>query len=695
MKLTLTEFKVTNFRNIDDSNWIPFEQVTALVGRNESGKTAILQALYKFNPADKQPYNPQREFPRDRFAKEFRGTGSEFPVCAVRFTLQEGFREELDEILQGNEPPKVVTCTRYYDNSLSMTFDSPIADDTIFAAELTGELYGFEKAIRRIKTTTPEMNIHVQEIRTKTLNWATGLKDKLSKLKSLRSDDGAKLLAQTRLDLNGLSKPENVDAIESLIKKVEQLIARSKVEPVSVSLKKAVEEALPVFIYFENYGILDSAVYLPRLLDETARNPLSPNVRTVNAMFKHVGLTAKEISQLGTEKSFSARQQGQPVTDQIIAEDQKNKELREIKLNSASISITKQFNEWYGQRRHLIRYQADGDYFRIWVSDDKRPEMEIELESRSKGFQWFFSFYLVFLVESLEGHKDAILLLDEPGLNLHPTPQQELLGFFDRLSIDNPLMYTTHSPFLIDGDHIHRVRPVKEDKTGHSQITVGTWPEDRETIFPLQAAAGYAMVKGLFQHKKNILVEGLSDYLYLHSLNLHCHALKRVGLPDDVYITPCGGTKNVGYIASLFLGQEVRPVVLLDSDDAGRDRYKALLKELYAGHEKSLLLLSDILGLEECETEDLIGEDALLPELKKLLGQNISLNKDDRKNGGVIDHIKVSAKRNNIELPDGWKGELARLIAVSWSTRPPEEMPVDIIDRAEKLFISLNAKFVD
>ena len=190
-------------------------------------------------------------------------------------------------------------------------------------------------------------------------------------------------------------------------------------------------------------------------------------------------------------------------------------------------------------------------------------------------------------------------------------------------------------------------------------------------------------------------MEGLSDYLYLHSLNLHCHALKRVGLPDDVYITPCGGTKNVGYIASLFLGQEVRPVVLLDSDDAGRDRYKALLKELYAGHEKSLLLLSDILGLEECETEDLIGEDALLPELKKLLGQNISLNKDDRKNGGVIDHIKVSAKRNNIELPDGWKGELARLIAVSWSTRPPEEMPVDIIDRAEKLFISLNAKFVD
>jgi predicted ATP-dependent endonuclease of OLD family len=63
-------------------------------------------------------------------------------------------------------------------------------------------------------------------------------------------------------------------------------------------------------------------------------------------------------------------------------------------------------------------------FFRIWVADDRRPGIEIELESRSQGFQWFFSFYLVFLVESEEIHKEAVLLLDEPGLHLHPTAQQ-------------------------------------------------------------------------------------------------------------------------------------------------------------------------------------------------------------------------------------------------------------------------------
>src|SRR5207249_10954738 len=97
--------------------------------------------------------------------------------------------------------------------------------------------------------------------------------------------------------------------------------------------------------------------------------------------------------------------------------------------------------------------------------------------------------------------------------------------------LKNQLVYTTHSPFLIDGEHLHRVRPVTEDKTGHSSINAETWPADRETIFPLQAAAGYAMVRGLFQHKNNVLVEGMSDYYYFHALSNQCRATNRKSLP--------------------------------------------------------------------------------------------------------------------------------------------------------------------
>ena len=511
----------------------------------------------------------------------------------------------------------------------------------------------------------------------------------------MRTKKGVRLLAAVRREANALSQPATADLVEVLHGKIDELRVRAKTVPLRPQLDEAIEGALPVFIYFENYGILDSAVYLPRFLEDLQRSPNEARIRTVNAMFKHVGLDAADIAELGREEAAEARQAGKNVTPTIIKRDQNRKELRAVKASSASLDITRRFSEWFHQRRHNIRYDVDGDYFRIWVSDDKRPGVEIELESRSKGFQWFFSFYLVFLVESDEGHKVAILLLDEPGLHLHPTAQQGLMSFFERLSEDNPLIYTTHSPFLIDGKRLHRIRPVTEDDTGHSQISVDNWPKDRETIFPLQAAAGYAMVRGLFRHKKNVLVEGMSDYLYLHSLNLHCRALGREGLPEDIYITPCGGTKLVGHIAALFLGQEVRPVVLLDGDDAGRIRRDALMKELYTGHEKAVLMLGDVLGKENCETEDIIGEATILPVLKEVVGNEVSLNQDDRSKGSLVDQIKSAAIRHGVKLPDGWKPEVARQIVVAWSTTDPKDMPGEILGRAEALFRELTSRFED
>ena len=692
MKLTTKQFQVLNYRNIDDSGWIPLERVTAFVGRNESGKTALLKALHKFNPAIKEPYIAQREFPRDRFTAEYRD-GGDWPVCRVEFELSDEFRKELGERLSGTEIPKKTILTRFYDDTLKIEYDTDVSDDPIDPAELTTALDVFAKGARRIASPAEDQEQATQALRTDMANWADGKKDAITMLQDLRIDNGPALLQQVREESNTHAQLASADLVETLHEKVDALIARAKTVPIPQQLDEAIKGELPVFIYFENYGILDSAVYLPRFLEDLAAQPEEPRIRTINAMFKHVQLSPAEISKLGEEEAYQSRVGGQPITEEMIQRDQGRKELRSVKLNSASLDISNKFSKWFGQRRHKIRYQADGNYFRIWVSDDRRPDVDIELESRSKGFQWFFSFYLVFLVESDEGHKDAVLLLDEPGMHLHPTAQQELMSFFDMLAKHNPLIYTTHSPFLVDGKRIHRIRPVTEDETGHSRISVDGWPRDRETIFPLQAAAGYAMVRGLFQHKKNVLVEGMSDYLYLHGLNLHCHALKRQGLPEDIYITPCGGTKLVGHIASLFLGQEVRPVVLLDGDDAGRARRDALMKELYAGSENAVLMLGDVLGQEECETEDIIGEVTILPALTEVIGKMITLNQNDRGKGSLVDQIKNAAARHDIELPDGWKVEVARRIVVAWSTTAPKDMPEEILDRAEALFKELLERF--
>lgn len=691
--LRAIKFRVLNFRNIDDSGWIPLEKVTALVGRNESGKTSLLKALHKFNPGTPEPYNAQREFPRDRYTREFKAA-KDWPVCSVAFETDDALKKEIQTILGDGSPPDKAICTRYYDGHLIIEFEPAVITKDVDPASIIAELKSFASAARRLEAPTQEQEEATQTMRTELATWASEWQEKLKTHNDLRNQEGINALSSLRKDTDKHANPQTADIVEKLQAVIDPTLLEARKAPYAEQVAEIIKKRLPVFIYFDNYGILDSAIYLPRFLVDLKNESNNPRIRTINAMFKHVNLTAQEIFELGKEQAQQMRQNQQEPTTEVIAEDQRRKEARAIKLNSASLDITERFSKWYGQRRHSIDYQADGDYFRIWIADDRRPGTKIELESRSKGFQWFFSFYLIFLVESEEGHKDAILLLDEPGLHLHPTAQQELIALFENLSEKNQLFYTTHSPFLIDGEHLHRVRPVTEDDSGRSSINTDGWPKDRETIFPLQAAAGYAMVRGLFQHKKNVLVEGMSDYYYLHALSQQCQRTGRPSLPDDIYITPCGGTKMVGYMASLFLGQEVRPLVLLDGDDAGRVRRDALMKELYTAHGSSILMLDEALGRngEKVEIEDIMGENILLPAISDLIGREVKLNDDNRKMGSLPAQVKVAAKQQSIEMPEGWKATVAVNLVSEWAEKRTV-LPDSILEKAAFLFDSIRNRF--
>src|SRR3989304_1147098 len=114
--LTALKFRDENSPNVDDSGWVPLERVTALVGRNESGKTATLKALHKFNPADRDPFIAQFEFPRCRYVRDFKGNPKKpWPVVSVTFQIGTALRARLAILLErGHPPPDAVTITRYY-----------------------------------------------------------------------------------------------------------------------------------------------------------------------------------------------------------------------------------------------------------------------------------------------------------------------------------------------------------------------------------------------------------------------------------------------------------------------------------------------------------------------------------------------------------------------------------------------------
>jgi energy-coupling factor transporter ATP-binding protein EcfA2 len=167
------KFRIQNYRNIDDSGWIELEQVTALVGRNESGKTALLKALHKFNPAVPQAYSAQKEFPRDRFTSDFTD-GGDWPVCSVEFSIADlALSKRLQAIVGSESPPTNVTFTRYYDGALTWATAAPLPAETLNYSEVGKVVEACRSAAIKLAPPTPEQEGTYAPIRTDLLQWTT------------------------------------------------------------------------------------------------------------------------------------------------------------------------------------------------------------------------------------------------------------------------------------------------------------------------------------------------------------------------------------------------------------------------------------------------------------------------------------------------------------------------------------------
>jgi predicted ATP-dependent endonuclease of OLD family len=222
----------------------------------------------------------------------------------------------------------------------------------------------------------------------------------------------------------------------------------------------------------------------------------------------------------------------------------------------------------------------------------------------------------------------AILLLDEPGLYLHAKSQEHLLKHL-REDYKNQIIYTTHSPFMVPPDAIDIVRTVNiDEKKG---TTVSRTPSgDSRTLFPLQAALGYQLSQTLFVGHSNLVVEGVTDFWILSSVNSHFLASGQPGLPEE--LTPAGGAGKVSYLAVLLASEELNVLVLLDDDRAGRDTQKDLVTNKLL-RDTAILFVTEGFNPKPTETdvEDLIEPavyDQLVADTYKteLKGKKLTLN---------------------------------------------------------------------
>jgi len=607
----LIRFRVKDFRSVVDSDWIEVERVTALIGVNESGKTNLLLPLWKLNPAREGEIRPTSDYPKAYFGA-VRENPDRYDFILAEFEVLPELVAQLAS-MTGIEPKNLdrVQVGRDYDSNTLVRFPKHVVLKEAESQDVLEHIANVRNDIAGTTSLQKETSLHSTFVATlDQVSREVGLKEKID------ANDVERMVATLTAILPGSAAPTStiVPKMKLLIEElqaVEQGLKRPPPEEVE-GVHKLVWDNVPRFVYYSNYGNLDSEIYLPHVVENLKRTDLgakeAAKARTLRVLFKFVRLEPEEILELGRDFQDQNRK---PTETEISAIAEKKRE-RTILQNSAGTELTKRFREGWKQGDYTFDFQADGDHFRIWVSDARRPE-KIELEDRSSGLQWFLSFYLIFLVESAADHRDAILLLDEPGLSLHPLAQRDLSIFFENLADTNQLIYTTHSPFLVDADMLDRVRKVYVAQDGSTKAS----PDLRRgSEDPRKAGATYAIYSALNMNVAEsilygcqpIIVEGPSDQHYLTTMKTLLIAKGEIAPKREIVFPPCHGANNAKVIASILSSTDGKlPAVLLDSDDAGNKMARDLQNGLYKAEKGRVFLTDKYAAFAGSEIEDLFS----------------------------------------------------------------------------------------
>lgn len=700
--MTLKKFRVTNFRSVMDSGWIDCDDITTLVGINEAGKSNVILALWKLKPVRDGEIDPLHDIPTKEYSV-WRSIPEEIIFISAQYELDNILADKVIELCHcDREVASIVNIQRRYDGKYLVSFpnykkiqniDSALIKDIVFKA-----------------------NIQLERLKEKT-KAEKGIKDKVSAVYKNILDYLNKKETLITSDLDVIEKMYAVKLVHSATSEIfpnmESTMAAIKdvftvFNTVNPTLKKDARELIikemPSFVYYSNYGNLDAQIYLPHAIkwlngEKVDGISNESKVRTLRVLFDFVKLNPQEVLELGKdpiriiEDRYGNKVEKKP-TDDEIAEATEQKAARAILLNSASSDLTRKFKEWWKQGNYIFRFQADGEFFKIWVSDDKRPE-EIELERRSTGLQWFLSFYLVFLVESQEAHKGAILLLDEAGLSLHPLAQRDLIAFFDNLATTNQIIYTTHSPFLVDTSNIDRAKVVYSDQDGLTVVSSNLRASDdklnEKSIYAVHAALGLSVSDILLQGCQPIIVEGPSDQNYLNAIKLYLIRNQKFSPNMEIVFIPSGGVRGVPGVVSIVSGKNGElPIVILDSDQSGKEAKKKLLSGLYQASPKKVIEVAEFSAIENCEFEDIIPFDLMKRQLDRLFRDVEDEDIFDviSENEAIIPQIERFAKNHNMELGKGWKVDLSR--SVKQQLLKSKSIVSDYIEKWIQLFEKFN-----
>ncbi|MEV4334192.1 AAA family ATPase [Streptomyces sp. NPDC049597] len=536
--MLLDEVLIQNFRNFTDAQQMKVEPtVTTLIGKNEAGKTTILKALHRLNPANNpDDFNLTQEYPRRRLARDRRTSDlNDYTPVQAWFTLEDsdvaGFTAIFDVAPSANTR---IVAGRTYGNAQWIEVELPFQEALAGACQSSG--VDHEDAQKLVVAEDVEAATAAAKNLTKELREA-----------------GHQARAQAVAKVAGALKPYTPLLNNEL----------------SDEQTDAMLELLPKFFYFSSYELLPGECDLNELVSRVQSNALKPGDET---MLSLLDLAGEEPQNLLDEDYDS----------------------RNAELQAASVDLSDRVFEYWKQNDALtvdfdtdmpvVGTEADGRQVRhrvlkVQLRDERHGGVTTNFATRSAGFQWFFSFMAAFS-RYQNARERVVVLLDEPGTSLHGEAQGDFLRFiFGELGAHKQVLYTTHSQHMIDPTRYESMRAVHDQATReHPELGVVISPvslsADRTTVLPVEAALGYSVAQHLFLGSgPHLAVEGSSDFVFLTRMSEYLTSHGRQGLPSRMSIIPVGGIGNMPAFVAL-LGRRLEVFALIDGAETAKVTHK-------------------------------------------------------------------------------------------------------------------------
>jgi predicted ATP-dependent endonuclease of OLD family len=656
--MKLFKARVQNYRSVEDSGEFDIGDMTCLVGKNEAGKTALLNALRGLKPSpNQQPfkYDETTDYPR-RFAVRFaeRHPTGEAEVVRTWWRLEDGDKEVV-----------------------AKRFGQGVLTSDVFQVS-----YGFRfEGDKRV--------------------WDLGVNDakclEFLVSKHELDDEGRSVLHASKdgpsADMALAALPARTPKQEALLQDIRSC-SESKFIHAVLDLLGA---RMPQFFYTSHFERMSGEVSIEQLQKDRGSNQVSVCDRIFLDFLEYSGTTLEELVGVDKRESLKARCEaaGNDITDEIFNFWSQNNALEVvIDFDPGKPADKPPFNS--------------GTVAQIRIRNTNH-KATLPLSERSAGFVWFFSFLAQFK-QLKKSNGNAIILLDEPGLTLHGRAQSDLLRYInERLLPEHQVIFTTHSPFMVPMDRLADVRIVEDviDHSGSRPLVKGTKVNtdvlkvNEDTLFPLQAALGYEITQSLFIGANTLLVEGASDIIYLQVVSQALRKRGKEGLSDKWTICPVGGIDKIAPFVRLFGGNKINVAVLSDiaKGDLGKIDKLRRTDIMKAGQ---FFTVADFLTQSEADVEDLFEPELFVSMLNGAYAppKTHQVSAEGLMNADVTTPRSVKKAEALFKLMPAEVAEFDHFGPARWLLKNPDALDADsaaviaTLDRFENLVQAYNKLLV-